>query len=68
MREGSKKDEPTHFLRWSFLGDMGQLGLTSGAGATLEMGKHRANGSQMRGDHQKLGKPSTYPTFYTRGN
>lgn len=31
------------------------LGLTSEPGIILEMEKHRANVSQMRGDHQKLG-------------
>lgn len=57
-----------NFPTWSFLGDMGQLGLTCEAGTTLEMEKHRANGSQMGADYQKLGKPSSHPMFCRRGN
>lgn len=68
LREGSKNEEPTHFLKWPFLGDMEQLGLTSGTDTTLGVGKQRANGSQMRGAHQKLGNRSTYPIFCRRGN
>lgn len=40
LKEGAKNKEPTPFHKWAFLGGMGCLELTGGAGVILEVEKH----------------------------
>lgn len=62
LSKGTKKEGPVYFLSVPFFRDTGQLGLTSGAGTTLEVKKHNLQSTQRcaEGETEDQGKGGIY--------